>query len=43
LNQFVKVYFDWQYAEFGEPVNHGGPNSFQRTSNLYWIRLQLYF
>jgi len=42
LNQYVKLYFDWQHAEFGQPVSHG-PNGFARTSNLYWVRFQLYF
>lgn len=42
LNRYVKVYLDWQHSEFGEPVIFG-PDQFRRSSNLYWIRLQIYF
>jgi phosphate-selective porin OprO/OprP len=42
LNRYVKVYLDWQHAEFGDPVIFH-PGEFRRTSNLYWIRLQIYF
>ena len=42
LNQFVKVYFDWEHAIFGSPVssNNGG---FRRSNDLFWVRTQLYF
>jgi phosphate-selective porin OprO/OprP len=42
LNQFVKVYFDWEHAMFGSPVmsNSGG---FRNSSDLFWVRTQLYF
>ena len=42
LNQFVKVYFDWEHAMFGSPV-FSSTGSFQRSSDLFWIRTQLYF
>lgn len=42
INRYVKVYFDWQHAEFGDPVMFR-PGEYRHTSNLYWIRLQLYF
>jgi phosphate-selective porin OprO/OprP len=42
LNRYVKVYFDWQHSEFGDPVIFER-GQFRRTSNLYWIRLQIYF
>jgi phosphate-selective porin OprO/OprP len=42
LNQFVKVYFDWEHAILDSPVfsNAGSP---QKSSDLFWIRTQLYF
>ena len=42
LNQFVKVYFDWEHAIFGSPVtsNAGG---FRNSSDLFWVRTQVYF
>jgi phosphate-selective porin OprO/OprP len=42
LNRYIKVYFDWQHAEFGDPVFFR-TGEFRRTSNLYRIRLQIYF
>lgn len=42
MNKFVKIYFDWEHAMFGNPV-YFAPGRFQKTSDLYWIRFQLYF
>lgn len=42
LNRYVKVYFDWQHSVFGSPVLYR-PGGFQKTSDLFWLRLQLYF
>ncbi len=42
LNRYVKVYFDWQHAMFGDPVIFR-QGVFHQTSNLYWVRLQIYF
>ncbi|SIO01155.1 phosphate-selective porin OprO and OprP [Singulisphaera sp. GP187] len=43
LNRYVKVYFDWQHTEFGNPVIYRQPNIKQLTNELFWIRMQLYF
>jgi phosphate-selective porin OprO and OprP len=42
LNQFVKVYFDWEHAIFSNPV-FSSTGSFQNSNDLFWIRTQLYF
>ncbi len=42
LNQFVKVYFDWEHAFFGSPVTATG-GAFRRSNDLFWLRTQLYF
>jgi phosphate-selective porin OprO/OprP len=42
LNQFVKIYFDWEHATFGSPV-FSNTGSFQKSSDLFWIRTQLFF
>lgn len=44
LNYYTKIYFDWQHAVFGSPVyNRPGPGGFQTTSDLFWLRFQLFF
>jgi phosphate-selective porin OprO/OprP len=42
LNQFVKIYFDWEHAIFGSSV-FSNTGSFQKSSDLFWIRTQLFF
>ncbi len=42
LNQYVKVYFDWQHAVFGNNVRYNA-TSRQKTSDLFLLRFQLYF
>ncbi|MES2789843.1 MAG: porin [Planctomycetota bacterium] len=42
LNKYTKVYFDWQHAMFANPVQYR-PGGLARTSNLFWIRCQIYF
>ncbi len=43
LNRWMKIYFDWEHAMFAEPVLYKpGPN-LQRTSDLFWLRMQIYF
>ncbi|WP_165250360.1 OprO/OprP family phosphate-selective porin [Paludisphaera soli] len=42
LNQYLKVYLDWQHSDFGAPVAFA-PGQFFLTSDLYWARLQLSF
>ncbi|AGA30180.1 OprO/OprP family phosphate-selective porin [Singulisphaera acidiphila] len=43
LNRYVKIYFDWQHTEFGNPVIYRQPDLKQLTNELFWIRMQLYF
>ncbi len=42
LNQYIKVYFTWQHAVFGNPVMYNA-TSMQKTSDLFLLRFQLYF
>lgn len=42
LNQYIKIYFDWQHSEFGQPVLFA-PGREQLTSDLFWARIQIYF
>jgi len=41
-NRYLKFYFDWQHAVFGSPVQFR-PGASQLTSDLFWLRMQLYF
>lgn len=41
-NPYVKVYLDWQHSEFGQPVQFR-PGGRQLTSDLFWVRFQVYF
>lgn len=44
LNKFVKIYFDWEHAMFGNPVVYNiRTGSRQLTSDLFWLRFQVYF
>ena len=47
LNQYTKIYFDWQYAGFGDSVFNGtaanGQTRLTRSTNLLWLRFQLFF
>jgi phosphate-selective porin OprO/OprP len=42
LNQFVKVYLDWEHPMFGTPVLSTG-GAFRTSNDLYWLRTQVYF
>jgi phosphate-selective porin OprO/OprP len=42
LTQYIKMYFDWNHAEFNRPVVLA-PGKGQKTSDLFFVRLQLYF
>jgi phosphate-selective porin OprO/OprP len=42
LNQFVKVYFDWEHALLGNPVTSTGGH-FRQQNDLFWVRTQVYF
>jgi phosphate-selective porin OprO and OprP len=42
LNQFVKLYFDWEHAFFDRPVSSTN-GTFRSSSDLYWVRTQVFF
>lgn len=42
MTQYVKVYFDWNHAEFNQPVVFA-PGRRQLTSDLFLLRFQIYF
>jgi phosphate-selective porin OprO/OprP len=42
LNKYLKFYFDWEHAMFAQPVLFA-PGRRQLTSDLYWLRLQVWF
>jgi phosphate-selective porin OprO/OprP len=47
LNNFVKIYFDWEHAIFASPVFAAnlpnGHTAFQTTNDMFWARLQFYY
>jgi phosphate-selective porin OprO/OprP len=44
LNKFVKIYADWEHAMFGSPVVYNTMTGRrQLTSDLFWLRFQVYF
>ncbi|MDG3007432.1 OprO/OprP family phosphate-selective porin [Paludisphaera mucosa] len=44
MNKFVKVYFDWEHAMFAQPVLYNVQQGLrQSTSDLFWMRFQVYF
>lgn len=42
LNKYTKIYFDWQHSSYADPVQYR-PGGFENTSDLFWIRSQIYF
>jgi len=42
LTQYVKIYLDWQHADYNNPVLFA-PGRRQSTSDLFMARFQLYF
>lgn len=42
MNEYVKIYLDWQHAEFGSAVLYA-PGKLQSSSDLFWVRGQIYF
>jgi phosphate-selective porin OprO and OprP len=42
LNKFIKIYFDWELAIYGQPVYYS-PGQLSRTNNSFWARFQFYF
>jgi phosphate-selective porin OprO/OprP len=41
-NEFFKIYAFWLHGDFGNPVLFR-PGGFQRTADLFWLRVQLWF
>lgn len=42
LNQYTKLYVEWHHTDFGDPVIYRR-GIFHQSSNMFWIRLQIYF
>lgn len=42
LNKYLKVYFDWQHSMYANPVLYK-PNGHHKSSDLFWLRCQVYF
>jgi phosphate-selective porin OprO and OprP len=42
LTQYIKMYFDWNHAEFNQPVVFA-PGRRQSASDTFWVRFQMYF
>ena len=50
LTQYVKMMFDWNHAEFNQPVTYQSGTTLkpdqqgkQKTSDMLWVRLQIFF
>ena len=41
-NYYVKMYMFWLHSQFGSPVQYR-PGGLQTTSDMFWLRFQLYF
>jgi len=42
LNKYTRVYIGWQHSAFNQPVTYR-PGGWQKTSDLFWLRFQVYF
>jgi phosphate-selective porin OprO/OprP len=42
-NRWIKFYLDWQHAAYGSPVLINQRGIFSRSSDLFWLRCQVYF
>lgn len=42
LNKYTRVYIGWQHSVFNKPVTYR-PGGWQTTSDLFWLRFQVYF
>lgn len=42
LNKYTKIYWDWQHAMYSNPIPYR-PGGVQKTSDLFWLRCQIYF
>lgn len=43
LNYYTKIYFDWQHAMYATPITRGAGKGFMSTTDLFWLRFQLFF
>ncbi|HWE38416.1 MAG TPA: porin [Isosphaeraceae bacterium] len=43
LNFYTKIYLDWQHAVYGNPITTGIPGKYMATTNMFWLRFQLFF
>lgn len=41
-NDYMKIYMFWLRGNFADPVRLG-PDRFQKTADMFWMRCQLYF
>ncbi len=42
-NYYTKIYFDWQHAFFGNPVTSGPGGHLLSSTDLFWLRFQVFF
>ncbi|GAC1474334.1 MAG: hypothetical protein NVSMB9_24500 [Isosphaeraceae bacterium] len=42
LNRYTKIYLDYQYSGFGQPV-YNGAHAYAQHFNLLWLRFQVFF
>ncbi len=42
-NYYTKIYFDWQHAMFGSPVTSGVGGHLLSSTDLFWVRFQVFF
>lgn len=43
LNKYVKFMFDWQHGVFAQPALYRPGPGLEKTSDLFWLRAQVYF
>jgi len=42
VNRFVRLFFDWQHAEYGTPIRISSSRSTSST-DMFWLRSQLFY
>jgi phosphate-selective porin OprO/OprP len=42
-NKYVKLFLNWEHAEFGDPVFYAPPARLAQTNEILWFRFQIYF
>ena len=43
MNKCMNIYFDWEHAMFAQPVYYRPGPFLRSTSDLFWLRMQVYF